>query len=69
MAWEKTKTAIVTVGAVLMVGSAATGVIFRNTILHGIALARGRSAVARHVATPINLTGVIAQYRQAGGTL
>lgn len=57
MAWSKTKMAIVG-GAVLVVASVATTLFLqRQNIADWMMVAGGKRAVARHIATPVNLTG------------
>jgi hypothetical protein len=57
MAWSKTKMAIVG-GAVLVVASVATTLFLqRQKIADWMMVAGGKRAVAKHIATPIDLTG------------
>lgn len=62
MAWTNTKKAMVASLWLFAAAGATTGFTFRHSIGHWFELERGKSAIARHAATPIDLTGVIAKY-------
>lgn len=55
------KTVIITLAVLLALGITPV-IIFRNAILRGIALHEGKSAIAHHAATSIDLNDAIARY-------
>jgi hypothetical protein len=62
MTWTKAKVAaVVGVGILLATGTTSV-VVFRHAIEHRIVLASGKRAIANHVASPIDLTSMIANY-------
>jgi hypothetical protein len=58
MAWSKTKKAVVWGTVVVLIGAVATTLILQwPNITNRMMVAAGERAVARHIATPIDLTG------------
>ena len=56
MAWTKTKWAIVSGTALLLVSTAVTLFVSRHKIAAHLVISRGERAIARHIVTPVDLT-------------
>lgn len=63
------KTIVIVTLIVLFVLGIATVIVFRHRIAHAVTLHEGKSAIAQHVVTPVDLTGPISNYGTPASTL